>query len=54
MQLPMYVVVFMYFWNKCFETATKVDGLAAVTIDGITKTRYELWLGSIPAIANHL
>jgi Reverse transcriptase (RNA-dependent DNA polymerase)/Zinc knuckle len=44
----------VYFWNKCFETATKVDGLAAVTIDGITKTRYEHWFGSNPAFANHL
>jgi hypothetical protein len=42
------------FGNKCFETATKVDGLAAVTIDGITKTRYEHWFGSNPAFANHL
>jgi hypothetical protein len=45
----------VYFWNnKCFEMATKVDGLAVVTIDGITKTRYEHWFGSNPAFANHL
>jgi hypothetical protein len=31
----------MSFSNKCFETATKVEGLAAVTTDRITKTRYE-------------
>jgi hypothetical protein len=44
----------VYFWNKCFETATKVDDLAAVTIDGITKTRYEHWFGSNPTFVNHL
>jgi hypothetical protein len=44
----------VYFWNKCFETATKVDGLAAVTINMITKTQYEHWFGSNPAFANHL
>jgi hypothetical protein len=30
--------------NKCFETATKVDGLAAVTIDGITKHNMSIGL----------
>jgi hypothetical protein len=44
----------VYFWNKCFETVTKVEGLAAVTIDGITKTRYEHWFGSNSAFVNHL
>jgi hypothetical protein len=28
----------VYFWNKCFEMATKVYGLAVVAIYGITKT----------------
>jgi hypothetical protein len=34
--------------------ATKVDGLAAVTIDRITKTQYEHWSGTNPAFLNHL
>jgi hypothetical protein len=44
----------VYFWNKCFEMATKVDGLAVVTIDRIPKTQYEHWFGINPAFANHL
>jgi hypothetical protein len=32
----------VYFWNKCFETATNVDGLAVVTIDRVTKTHIGL------------
>ena len=39
---------------KAFETATKLDGLIPITIDGVTKTRVEHWSGKLPRYANHL
>jgi hypothetical protein len=41
-------------YHKAFETATLLDGLTTVTIDGVTKTRYEHWGGAIPGFARHL
>ena len=40
--------------QKAFETATKLDGLIPVAIDGITKPFVEYWSGKIPAFAKHL
>ena len=40
--------------QKAFETATKLDGLVPITLDGITKTRYEHFEGKLPAFAKHL
>ena len=37
-----------------FQTATKLDGLILITLDGETKTRYEHWCGTKPAFAGHL
>ena len=38
----------------CFETATKLDGLTPVTIDGKTATRFEHWYGKNPEWSKHL
>lgn len=40
--------------QKAFETATKLDGLIPVTIDGVTKPGIEHWCGKMPLYANHL
>ena len=40
--------------QKAFETATKLDGLIPITIDGVTKPRVEHWCGKIPGFAHHL
>ena len=40
--------------QKAFETATKLDGLIPVNIDGQLKPRVEHWCGKIPAFAKHL
>ena len=41
-------------WYKAADTATKLDGLVPITIDGVTKTRDEHWGGSIPSFAKYL
>jgi hypothetical protein len=41
--------------RDAFQTATKLDGLILITLDGETKTRYEHWCGTKPAFfAVHL
>jgi hypothetical protein len=40
--------------QKAIETATKLDGLVPVTINGVTKTRAEHYTGTIPSFAKHL
>lgn len=40
--------------KEAVKAKTLVDGLAAVTINGVTKTRYEHWCGKNPAFAKHL
>ena len=40
--------------QKAFKTATKLDGLMPVKIDGNIKARVEHWSGSIPGYAKHL
>ena len=41
-------------FREAFKTATLLDRLNPVTIDGVTKTRYEHWCGRNPAFAQHL
>jgi hypothetical protein len=40
--------------RDAFQTATKLDGLILIMLDGETKTRYEHWCGQKPAFAAHL
>jgi hypothetical protein len=40
--------------RDAFQTATKLDGLILITLDGETKTHYEHWCGTKPAFAAHL
>jgi hypothetical protein len=40
--------------QEAFTCATMLDGLIPVTVDGITKTRYEHFNGENPAFAQHL
>ena len=40
--------------QKAFETATKLDGLIPIEINGVTKPRVEHWSGKIPGFAKHL
>ncbi len=40
--------------QKEFETATKLDGLVPIDIDGIVKARVEHWSGKLPQFAKHL
>ena len=40
--------------QKAFKTATKLDGLIPIEIDGNVKARVEHWSGSIPGYAKHL
>ena len=40
--------------SEAFKTATLLDGLVVVTIDGKTATRYEHWAESIPQFTQHL
>jgi hypothetical protein len=39
---------------KAFKTATLLNGLHVIELDGIQATRYEHWCGSNPKFANHL
>ena len=41
-------------WKAAFKTATLLDGLASITLDGKTATRYEHWSGTNPDFAQHL
>ena len=41
-------------YREAFDTACKLDGLIPITIDGITKSRYEYWMRKCPDFANHL
>ena len=40
--------------QKVFETATKLDQLVPITIDGVTKTRAEHCTGKLPGFVHHL
>ena len=40
--------------QKAFETATKLDGLVPVTVDGVKKSRVEHWSGQVPKFVKHL
>jgi hypothetical protein len=39
---------------EAFKTATLLDGLVVITLDGVKKTRIEHWGGTKPSYANHL
>jgi len=39
---------------KAFETATLMDGLMVVEIEGVSKTRFEHFAGKLPKFASHL
>ena len=41
-------------YPKAFQMATALDNLAAVTIKGKTKTRYEYWYSKLPNFVNHM
>ena len=40
--------------QKAFETATKLDGLIPVEMEGVTKPQVEHWSGQTPGFAKHL
>jgi hypothetical protein len=40
--------------GEAFTTATLLDALVPITIDGVTKARVLHWCGKLPAYANHL
>jgi hypothetical protein len=39
---------------KAFKTATVLDGLQVITLDGIIDTRYKHWCGTNPKLVEHL
>ncbi len=41
-------------WTEAFKTATLLDGLMMIEIDGKTATRYEHWCGKNPDFAKYL
>lgn len=41
-------------YDKAFGTATKLDGLVPVTINGVTQSRYMHWYGQNPTFSLHL
>ena len=41
-------------WREAFLTATDLDALAVIEIDGVSKTRVEHWSGQLPGFAKHL
>jgi hypothetical protein len=41
-------------WNEAFDTATLLDGLMVVTVNGVTKTRYEHFYGALPTFVQYL
>jgi hypothetical protein len=41
-------------WNEAFDTAMLLDGLMVVTVNGITKTRYEHFYGTLPNFVQYL
>ena len=40
--------------HEAFNCATQLDGLVSVTINGVTKSRYEHWVGKNPAFSKYL
>ena len=40
--------------KEAFKTATLVDGLTVIKIDGVKVIHYEHWCGCNPTFANHL
>jgi hypothetical protein len=41
-------------WTEAFKTATLLDGLVPIMLDGKLATRFEHWCGKIPEFAKHL
>ena len=41
-------------YREAIDTACKLDGLIPITIDGITKSRYQHWMGNHPDFAKPL
>ena len=41
-------------WREAFQTATQLDGLTIIEIDGIKNTRYVHWDGSNPVFTKNL
>jgi hypothetical protein len=41
-------------WTEAFKTATLLDGLVPIELDGKVATRYEHWAGKNPEFAKHL
>ena len=41
-------------FKEAFKTATLLDGLVVITIDGKEATRYEHWCGKNPDFTAHL
>jgi hypothetical protein len=42
------------FWREAFQTSTYSDGLVLVEIDGVLKTRFEHWEGTLPRFLRYL
>jgi len=41
-------------WREAIKTATDLDALAAIELDGVLQPRVKHWSGKMPAYANHL
>ena len=41
-------------YSEAFKTATLLDGLVTIDLDGVTATRYEHWCGKNPEFAKNL
>ena len=41
-------------WREVFKTASLLDGLQVIELDGVKATRYEHWCGKNPAFSKHL
>jgi hypothetical protein len=42
------------FWREAFQTATLMDGLIIVEVEGNKKTRFEHWEGQLPRFVKYL
>ena len=41
-------------WREAFQTVTDLDGLQAISINGLNQTRYQHFDGKLPAFVNYL
>jgi hypothetical protein len=41
-------------WHEAFQTATLLDGLMVVEVNGVRKTRFEHWYGGLPSFTQYM